>query len=199
MTAGGGDRERPVHARNDKPAAERKRFHRGKLDRRAREDERAQRRHLVGRSRPGCAQRACRHESDIAVAGELSPRPAFLADVVNRNPLAFQRFGQKRRLVRGRAAHGRLRDADLVCLSLDEALGFDNACEMPGREVRRAGVIRGSNLLVLAQPQLRPAAARAPQAARRACTAQKRDEFASLYPVELHSISAGPGCRAMCA
>src|SRR5947209_3205831 len=33
MTTGGGNRERPVHARNDKLATERKSFHRGKLDR----------------------------------------------------------------------------------------------------------------------------------------------------------------------
>ena len=53
MAAGGGHRKRPVHARNDQPAAERKHFRRGKPDRSAGEDERAQRRDFVGRRRPG--------------------------------------------------------------------------------------------------------------------------------------------------
>ena len=89
MTAGGGDRERLVHARNDKLAAERKRFQRGKLDRRAGKTNVRSAVTLWVAGGPAAHSALAGTKSDIAVAGELSPRPAFLADVVNRNPLAL--------------------------------------------------------------------------------------------------------------
>src|SRR6516165_1902611 len=89
VTAGGGNRERLLNTHNRKPASERKRFHRGKLDGGGGKDESTQRADLVGGRSSGSAKRACREISDIAVGGELPPRPPFLADVVDRKALAL--------------------------------------------------------------------------------------------------------------
>src|SRR6516164_9087185 len=135
VTAGGGNRERLLNTHNRKPASERKRFHRGKLDGGGGKDESTQRADLVGGRSSGSAKRACREISDIAVGGELPPRPPFLADVVDRKALALERFGEERRLVRRRTAYRRLRGGDLVGFTLDEALSFHSAGEMPCCEV----------------------------------------------------------------
>jgi len=195
IAAGGGDRERLLDARNDQLAAERERFDRRQLDRRAGVDERAQRRHLVGRGRSGCAQRARRQKPDIAVAGELTPGPAVLADLVDRDPLALERFGQKCGLGRGRLAHGRLRGAHLAGLAFDEALRVDDAGEMLGREVgarRREARVQSAAACWRGSRRLRTRHQRPRDSA-----PQQRNEFASLHPVEWHRLrrAAADGVR----
>ena len=108
--------------------------------------------------------------------------------MVIRSPLSAS--VKKRRIVRGRVAHGRLRGANLVCFSLDEALSFHNAGEMLCREVmsRRSypRVESAASCLSHGFGRLLRACRKRPGDG----AAQKRNEFASLHPIELHPTHA---------
>ena len=89
----------------------------------------------MGHRRAWQAQRTCRQEAHIPVLFELSPRPAFLVQVVNGEALAQERLGIERRLRRGRAAHGHLGLANLIEPPFDEAGCIDFAGEVLCREI----------------------------------------------------------------
>ena len=102
-----------------------------------RESERAQRCHFMSRWRAGGRQRIRREPADITVGGELAPGPAFGIHIVDRDALALERFGQKRRVRRRRRAHRRLRLDHLVGTALDKARCRDLAFQIPWPRDRR--------------------------------------------------------------
>ena len=78
---------------------------------------------------------------------------------------------------------GALRGADLVRLSLDEALSFHDAGEMLGREVApRRSYPRIESARAAQRRRLLRARRKRPGDR----AAQERNEFASFHPIELH-------------
>jgi len=97
-------------------------------------------------------QRIRRQPADIAIGGELAPRPAFVVELVDRDALAHQRFGVERRVGRGRAPHRRLRVDHLAYFAYNEACCRDLALKVLGGEIGRAGVMRGSKVIAADDP-----------------------------------------------
>ena len=69
---------------------------------------------MLARSRQALAQRTGREPADISVRFQLTPDPAFLGRLVDDHALALDRFGNERRVRRGRLPHRGLRSGNLV-------------------------------------------------------------------------------------
>ena len=97
-------------------------------------DEGAQRGHLVGRLRAGLAQGHARHIADVAVGGELAPRPAALF-LIDRDGFPHQRFGQPAGSSVGQFVQRRIGQPHLLRHALGVAGDLDHCAQIIGGQV----------------------------------------------------------------
>ena len=118
-------------------AAERERLDGRRFDRAAGKHERAQRRDLVCRRRPGRTQRIRRQPADVAVRCQLPPAPAFAVLLVDRHDLAAQRLGiEQRHRAPAPGAPAPVRIGNLTLNAIDKSRRRHAASEMASGKIR---------------------------------------------------------------
>src|SRR5579872_2629308 len=126
-------------ARNRQQGAHHQRLDRRQLDRGARKSEAPQRCDRVGRGRGRRFQHPVGQPSDIAIAFELAPGPAFTVALIDRDALALECLGRKFGIGEWRVSYGREGLRYFEFFAHDKALGLDLAFEMLGGDVASHG------------------------------------------------------------